>query len=106
MRRLQPLDPEVDDRPAVRLCDVPAEAALAARTDVELGGVGEPVGDVLGLGDHRPDDVDRGIDVDLTLYAVGGHAPSSLVDLQLMVAHAITPSATDGCASRSDGGWS
>ena len=81
---IQPFDPEVDDR--TRL---PAEAAVAARSGIELGGIGEPAGDVLGLGDHPPDDLDRGIDVDLTLYAIGGQV-SPLIDLQLMVAYDIS----------------
>jgi len=70
--------------------------ARLARTDVELDGVGEPAGDVLGLGDDCPDDVDRGVDVDLTLYPVGRHVPpQSICNLWLRMLS--IGKATDGC---------
>lgn len=56
---------------AVRRLRVPHEASSAAKAQVELGGVSEPLGDVLGLGDHGPSDIDRRLDVDFTLYPVG-----------------------------------
>jgi len=49
---------------------------LAAGAQVDLGRVAEPAGDVLGLGQHRPDDVDRGLDQDLSLDAIRNHVSS------------------------------
>ena len=92
-RRLDGLD---DDRAALL---AEAHVAVGAGLDLQVHLVGEPLGDLVGLGDGAPHHLDGGLDQDLPLDLVLGraHGDDLPVDVQPKVARQSDQCATISC---------